>query len=75
MQVSSNTPWVGDDFDDIVSSLEVPDGYVVELYEHVDYGGRFKAFFPGDNPWVGDDFNDITSSLKIFRDVDWLPSV
>ena len=75
MQVSSNTPWVGNDFDDIVSSLQVPDGYVVELYEHINYGGRFKAFSSGDNPWVGDEFNDITSSLKIFRDVDWFPSV
>ncbi|MGL5192657.1 MAG: hypothetical protein ACRC8Y_03490 [Chroococcales cyanobacterium] len=49
---------------DQLSSLKVPNGIKVTLYEHSEFKGRFKSFTE-DTPWVGDDFNDITSSIKV----------
>ncbi len=59
-------PYVGYDFNDIASSLEVPEGYTVILYEHPNYGGDSKVFL-GDASYVGDDFNDKISSLKVLE--------
>lgn len=64
MLIRQNTPWVGDNFNDIVSSLTVPAGWEVILYEHANYQGRSKVFRQNTD-FVGDDFNDITSSIKI----------
>ena len=105
---TQDTPWVGDDFNDItsgikvektkviiyqdsnyngasqvltegsydypsltigndqLSSLRVPPGMKVTLYEHGAFNGRTKVFTQ-DTPWVGDDFNDITSGVKVER--------
>lgn len=49
---------------DQLSSLKVPKGIKVTLYEHPEFKGRSKSFTE-DTPWVGDDFNDITSSIKV----------
>lgn len=49
---------------DQVSSLKVPEGLKVTLYEHEKFGGRSKSF-TSDTPFVGDDFNDLTSSIKV----------
>lgn len=49
---------------DKLSSLKVPRGIKVTLYEHPGLNGRSKSFTE-DIPWVGDDFNDITSSIKV----------
>ena len=49
---------------DQLSSLKVPKGIKVTLYEHGGFAGRSKSFTE-DTPWVGDDFNDVTSSIKI----------
>lgn len=51
-------------FNDQLSSLKVPNGMKVTLYEHAGFSGRSKSFNE-DTPWVGDDFNDITSSIKV----------
>jgi hypothetical protein len=49
---------------DQLSSLRVPEGLVVTLYEHENFAGRSKSFV-ADAAWVGDDFNDITSSITV----------
>ena len=49
---------------DTLSSLRIPSGYRVTLYEHNGFEGRSKTFTE-DTPYVGDDFNDITSSIKV----------
>jgi hypothetical protein len=49
---------------DALSSLKVPQGMKVTLYEEQGFTGREKSFTE-DTPWVGDDFNDITSSIKV----------
>lgn len=49
---------------DQLSSLKVPSGYKVTLYEHGGFQGKSKSF-TSDAGWVGDDFNDIASSVKI----------
>ncbi|MDJ0616414.1 MAG: Vps62-related protein [Calothrix sp. MO_192.B10] len=48
---------------DSLSSLKVPLGMKVTLYEHHGFAGRSKTF-THDTPRV-DDFNDITSSIKV----------
>lgn len=52
--------------DDQLSSLKVPKGLRVTLYEHGGASGRSKSFTE-DTPWVGDDFDDTTSFIKVER--------
>lgn len=52
---------------DQLSSLKVPKGMKVTLYEH-EFAGRSKTFTE-DAPWVGDDFNDLTSSIKVEKNL------
>ncbi|BAF99972.1 MULTISPECIES: hypothetical protein [Microcystis] len=49
---------------DTLSSLKIPQGIKVTVYEHRGFSGRSKVFVE-DTPWVGDDFNDLTSSIKV----------
>ena len=49
---------------DRLSSLKVPSGMQVTLYEHIDGYGRSKIFTQ-DAHYVGNDFNDLTSSIKV----------
>ena len=49
---------------DQLSSLKVPEGLRVTLYEHGNFRGRRKTF-TSDTSWVGDDFNDITSAIVV----------
>jgi len=51
---------------DRLSSLTVPAGMKVTLYEHRGFRGRTKTFTQ-DAPYVGDEFNDITSSITVER--------
>ena len=51
---------------DRLSSLKVPSGIKVTLYEHGGFAGRTKVFTQ-DAGWVGDDFNDLTSAVKVER--------
>lgn len=48
---------------DSLSSLRVPKGLQVTLYEHSGFQGRFKTL-TGDASYI-DDFNNITSSIKV----------
>ena len=49
---------------DAISSLKVPSGYKVTLYNDADFKGSSKDF-TSDASYVGDDLNDKTSSIKI----------
>lgn len=55
-------------WNDVASSLQVPDGYYVDLYEHVDYAGDVKRFGPGDYPNFGNlGWNDKASSAVFVK--------
>jgi hypothetical protein len=49
---------------DAISSLQVPPGWTVTLYENAGYQGRSKTF-TSDTPYVGNDFNDLASSITV----------
>lgn len=49
---------------DVVSSLKVPDGLRVTLYEDQNFRGS-KRQYTSDTDWVGDDFNDKTSGVLV----------
>ncbi len=62
---------------DTISSLKVPKGWTVTLYQHANFQGKTKTF-TADTQWVETDFNDITScivvkgSTSIISDQLWL---
>lgn len=49
---------------DLISSVRVPPGMRVTLFEHSNFRGR-KVTFTEDTSWVGDDFNDRASGLVV----------
>ena len=49
---------------DWMSSLKVPDGWTVEVYEHDNFGGT-KWTYTSSSSWVGTDANDRMSSVKV----------
>jgi hypothetical protein len=50
---------------DWMSSLKVPDGWTVEVYENDNFGGT-KWTYTSSSSWVGDNVNDKMSSVKIY---------
>ncbi|MCX6677462.1 MAG: Cys-every-fifth RiPP peptide CefA [Methanothrix sp.] len=50
--------------EDAISSLRVPQGLIVTLYENPEFKGRTKTFLE-DAPYVGLDFDDKTSSVTV----------
>ncbi|EPX62627.1 hypothetical protein D187_008815 [Cystobacter fuscus DSM 2262] len=50
--------------DNAVSSLMVPSGWTVTLYEHPNFYGRRKTF-TSNTTYVGDDFENITSAIIV----------
>jgi len=49
---------------DDLSSIKVPWGYKVTLFEHDNFTGASKVI-TGDTSWIGNDWNDRTSSIKV----------
>ncbi|RDU24987.1 beta/gamma crystallin-related protein [Anaerosacchariphilus polymeriproducens] len=49
---------------DTLSSLKVPHGLMITIYEHPNFQGKSKSFTE-DSVYVGDEFNDVTSSVII----------
>jgi hypothetical protein len=49
---------------DLVSSLNIPSGWLVVLYEHANFEGEHKVF-TSITGYVGNDFNDRASSMRI----------
>jgi hypothetical protein len=70
------TGWqnVGGDFDNRASSVRVPSGWSVKLFEHPDLGGGWACRSGDDDNFSGDDFNnglslnDNVSSFEVFHD-------
>ncbi|OLT60529.1 hypothetical protein BJP37_17440 [Moorena bouillonii PNG] len=62
---------------DTISSLKVPKGWTVTLYQHANFQGKTKTF-TDDTQWVETDFDDIASgivvkgSTSIINDQLWL---
>ncbi|MGG3280447.1 carbohydrate-binding protein [Paenibacillus solani] len=50
---------------DWMSSLKVPSGWTVEVYENDNFGGT-KWTYTSDSSWVGNAVNDKMSSVKIY---------
>jgi hypothetical protein len=50
---------------DKLSSLIVPPGAKVVLYEHDGFTGKSVTYYQGEHAFVND-FNDLTSSIEIF---------
>ncbi|ROR30403.1 transglycosylase-like protein with SLT domain [Mobilisporobacter senegalensis] len=50
---------------DWMSSLKVPGGWTVEVYEHDNFGGT-KWTYTSSSSWVGSTVNDKMSSVKIY---------
>ena len=51
---------------DWMSSLKVPDGWTVEVYQNDNFGGT-KWTYTSSSSWVGTDVNDQMSSVKILN--------
>ncbi|MBK7383628.1 MAG: peptidase inhibitor family I36 protein [Flavobacteriales bacterium] len=66
MALSASTPWVGDEWNDKISSIRVPAGMQVELFWDMNYKGISKII-TADMAFVGSDWNDKASSIKITR--------
>lgn len=63
--VSADTPWIGDSWNDRVSSVRVPAGMQTQLFADVNYGGA-SVTLTADTPNLGKlGFNDLTSSLRV----------
>jgi hypothetical protein len=56
-----NVSYVGDLWNDKISSVIVEPGCALNVWEHADYRGKNKTY-GGSLPFVGEDFNDIISS-------------
>lgn len=52
---------------DNLSSLRVPKGARVILYEHNNFQGRSRTYKKGNHKFIHD-FNDLTSSIKVMKD-------
>ncbi|WP_435134486.1 hypothetical protein [Formosa sp. A9] len=53
---------------DNLSSIEVPRGYKITIYQNENYGGKSKTYYNDVNCLTDDDMNDRTSSIRISRD-------
>ena len=51
---------------DWMSSLELPSGWTVEVYDNYDFSGT-KWTYTSSSPWVGTAVNDKMSSVKIYN--------
>ena len=58
-------PFIGQEANDKISSIQVPLGLEVELYEHGNFGGRSIILRENERCLVDKNFNDLTSSLKV----------
>ncbi len=54
---------------DVISSIKVPNGYTVKLYQHENFGGISRTRLQNDTCFVNNDFNDMTSSMVITAEV------
>lgn len=62
LKIRGRVKWVGDRWNDTISSATVPRGCRLKLFEHRDFRGRVLSMRQGNNRWVGDRWNDKASS-------------
>lgn len=62
---TSDTTYVGNDWNDRMSSVKITPGYEVQLFEHSNYNGRALKLSGDTANLVSLGFNDIASSLRI----------
>ena len=65
MEASANIAWIGNEFNDLVSSVRVGPSAEVTLYEHKDYKGKTLTVRKDTPDLRKRGFNDKMSSLKI----------
>jgi hypothetical protein len=58
--------YVGDDFNDKISAIRIPQGYIVVAYDNRDFTGEMTVF-RSDVFYVGEHWNDRISSYKCIR--------
>ena len=59
-----SSEWVGDNWNDRISSLSCTQGCSLVAFEHIDFGGE-RARYTGDIPLLGSKWNDRISSLRV----------
>jgi Beta/Gamma crystallin len=71
--VCGDISFVGWDWNDQISSVRVPEGYVLVLYEHENFGGAVLTIYTDDvdlsqysGPGGGGTWNDAASSLRFY---------
>lgn len=64
VQREGANPWVGDAWNDRISSVQCDPGCTLEAYEHIDFGGA-RERFRGNVDFVGPAWNDRASSLRV----------
>merc|ERR1712151_1389560 len=61
--------WIGDAWNDKLSSLTIYPNWCLTLYEHINYDGSWRRLCAGsqtwDIAWIGDDWNDKVSSIRV----------
>jgi hypothetical protein len=60
----AETPWVGDAWNDRISSVQCDPGCTLEAYEDIDFGGA-RERFRGNVGFVGPAWNDRVSALRV----------
>lgn len=64
--ITDDRPYVGDRWNDQISSVRVIAG-VWQFFWDANYGGEQYTSRPGDYPYVGDHWNDQISSMRCVR--------
>lgn len=63
--LSASSAWIGNAWNDRISSVRVPAGFKVQLFADINYGGRSVTLTADNANLVGAGFNDAASSMKI----------
>jgi hypothetical protein len=73
LAVGTERSYVGSEWNDRISSVYVPQGRTVVLYEHADYGGESLTLSGDDvdlrmsaGPSIDGTWNDVASSIRVF---------
>jgi hypothetical protein len=65
LTMSQNTDYVGGTWNDKISSVIVPPGKWIQMFDNANYTGASRVFGPGTHNYVGDGINDRMSSYKV----------
>ena len=72
-EICGDVSFVGWDWNDTISSVRVPEGFVLVLYEHENYGGAVFTIYADDpdlreytGPGGDGTWNDAASSLRFY---------